>query len=434
MSRRALGAATLVASASPALGRIPYGGVLRLAIPWSVTRLDPHALDDPIAALFARACCDCLYELDALGRAFPALAAAWPERSGGSIRVRLRPHLVTAAGRPLLGADVRASLLRSLEKGALLPGDAPRVDAMDPLLLHFAGASPEALTQRLATPLLAIVPRGFSPANPDATGAFSAHLERGLLVLTRNLNAARGPAFLERIEVRTVVDLADALRAFERGSADVGWLGNGLHQPRSDGVAFRGIEYGWVVLRTGQSVRGWGAPGVAQQLLDGIDPRRLQHLGLEGLAIPGAADAGGWRGGPSVLRVADDAPQLVMIARSVAAALERPGHPIGVELIGNAELQQRRTSGDFALMLDFVRSLGPPGPLTQLALLSAQDPELAKKPPRVASFEPRSLARSLSLGVLGQLWAGGAHASAFQGLAGWQLGNVWRTPDDGALR
>ena len=273
ISRRTFAAATLLASASPALSRIPYGGVLRLAVPWSVTRLDPHALDDPLAALFARACCDCLYELDPLGRAFPALAAAWPERTSESLRVRLRPDLVTAAGKPLLAADVRSSLQRSLSMGAhaLLAGAAPRLDAKDPLLLHFTGASSDALAQSLATPLLAIVPRGFSPVSPDATGAFAARLEPGLLLLSRNLNAARGPAFLDRIEVRTVVDLADALRAFETGSADVGWLGNGLHQPRSDALAFRGIEYGWVVLRTGQGVRGWGAPGVAQQLLEDGD-------------------------------------------------------------------------------------------------------------------------------------------------------------------
>ena len=52
LGRRGFVAALLAATSSAALGRIPYGGTLRLKVPWPIAGIDPHALDDATAALF----------------------------------------------------------------------------------------------------------------------------------------------------------------------------------------------------------------------------------------------------------------------------------------------------------------------------------------------------------------------------------------------
>jgi peptide/nickel transport system substrate-binding protein len=396
-----------------------------------VQRLDPHELDDPLAALFAAAICDPLYALDGAGRAYPALAEGLPEATAEGARVRLRAGLRSAKNKPLSAADVHASFERAKKRAgsALLPDlVALRGVRGDPLALDFVGATAATLGARLANPLLTLVPRDYSPLDPDGTGAFQARLEPGRLLLLRNQNAARGSAFLDRIEVRAFSDLGDALRAFEAGNVDVGWLGSGLHRPRGGAVSFTGIPYGWAVLRAGNARGGWGAPGVLQQLIDGVGADRLQHLGLEGLTTAGAPSAG-WGGGPAEVLVADDAPQLALIARTLVTALSRPGNELTLVPTSRVELARKRSSREFSLWVDFVRNLGPKGPMTQLALLAAVSPELAKKPPRIDDFDARAIARGLPLGVIGELWATGAQSPAFQGLSAWQLGDVWRLPD-----
>jgi peptide/nickel transport system substrate-binding protein len=430
-SRRAFCLSCLLAPAAHALGRAPVGGELRMVVPFRLRRLDPHALDDPVAALFAAAIADPLFAVDGLGRTYPALAAALPEPTPGGASVKLRPGLVSARGSPIGALDVIASVERARARGAralLADVKRPRRHRSDPLALEFSGAAPAALAQALASPLAAVVPHNFSPTDPDGTGAFAARFAEGALLLTRNDNGARGPAFLEQITVGTVSDLADALRAFEAGSVDVGWLGSGLYRPRRGALPFRGAHYGWAILRVGKTAGRWGAPGLAQQLLDSIDPSRFAHLGLE---EPGPArrSAVQWGGGPTTIHVLEDAPQLVLIARTLADALGRPGNELTVVVEPYAEIERRRASRDFSMLVDFVRTLGPKGPMTQQALLAAQDPELAKKPPRLPSFDARSVTSTLTLGVIGELWVTGAHAPSCQNLAGWNLGNVFRLPE-----
>jgi peptide/nickel transport system substrate-binding protein len=329
-SRRVFCLACLLAPGARALGRTPVGGALRVVVPFRLRRLDPHVLDDPVAALFASAIADPLFALDALGRVYPALAAALPEPTTGGASVKLRPGLLSARGLPIGAADVIASLERARARGAraLLADVAPpRRHRSDPLTLEFSNLAPAALAQTLASPLTAVLPRSYSPFEPDGTGAFAARFAENALTLSRNDQGARGPAFLDRIEVGTASDLADALRAFEVGSVDVGWLGSGLYRPRRGAVPFRGAHYGWAILRLGKAVGKWGAPGVAQQLLDSIEPSRFRHLGLE---EPGPARRSTvhWGGGPASIRVLEDAPQLVLIARTLAAALGRPGNEL----------------------------------------------------------------------------------------------------------
>jgi hypothetical protein len=77
-------------------------------------------------------------------------------------------------------------------------------------------------------------------------------------------------------------------------------------------------------------------------------------------------------------------------------------------------------------MLDFVRSVGPPGRATLLALLAATNPELAARPPQVTSYAPVDIARGYALGIVGALRVAGARLPDFRALEAWQLGAVFR--------
>jgi peptide/nickel transport system substrate-binding protein len=402
-----------------------------LSLPLRIGELDPHALGDPLAALFAPAIADPLYALDALGKPYATLALGLPEATadGSRVRIALRPGLTTAAGKRLEARDVIFSLERAKKGGGvavLAELGAPALDPKDRLGLFVPQADATRVAVALASPLTAIVPRGFSPAAPDGTGAFRATLARGELVLTRNPNAARGGAFLERIEVRAARDLADALRSFESNLADVGWLGSGLHRPRPGAVSFEGPELGWVVLRTGKDAGAWGAPGIGQQLLDRIPTERLKPLGI---APPTrtAATGAAWGGGAVDLLVYDDSPQLAEIAEALAPLLSQPAHPIRTQRIPRVDVSQRRADGRFALMLDFVRSVGPPGRATLLSLLAATNPELVARPPQVTSYAPVDIARGYSFGIVGGLRVSGARLPDLNALESWQLGAVFRT-------
>ena len=425
LARRAFLGAVCSAASARALGRSPFSGVLRLRLPFYFGGLDPHALDDPLSALFASAIADPLFALDETGRPYPTLANALPERTAQGARFSLRPELVTARGKSLTAGDLVFSFKRAQAAGGaavLSSFHAPGVDGKDALSVIVPGADPEALARALASPLTALVPRGFSPFTPDGTGAFSATLHPGMLTLTRNERAARGSAFLDRIEVSAASDLADALRAFEAASVDVGWLGNGLYRPRAGARSLTGPVYGWIVLRTGLDAKIWGAPGVAQQLCAALPGEALAHFGVR--ALP-HTDAGvRWGGGPSTLLVSDDAPHAIELARALEPLLSAPGNEVRATLTPRAAWLDARRSRRFALMLDFVRAASVDATQAAQALLAAVDPALAKRPPRnVSSLS--DMTRTLTLGVVGEARVSGACMPQFEALDAWQLGAVW---------
>jgi len=427
LSRRAWLLAMGATATAAALGRTPFGGRLRLRLPWATNSIDPHALDDPTAALFGASIADPLYALDSQGRPYPTLARGLPEATTKGAVVRLRPNLNTGRGRALDARDLLFSLRRARDRGAvalLSPLANPVPHPHDGWAVVFPGAEPLAVARALTSPLTALLPRGFSRLRPDGTGAFVATAGRKRLVLARNPTAARGPAYLDAIEVTAAADLADALRSFESGDSDLGWLGRGLHRPRPGSVPFNAGSLGWVVLRTGTEAGSWGAPGVAQQLLDRIGAAALSHLGLHGVPAPAGDPA--WGGDPCDLLVANDAPHLAGIARTIAGLLTRPGHEIRAAERSRRNLEQRLQRSRFSLMLDFVRPLGPSSEDALLSLLTAADPALARRPPRLKGLAPRRVAQTLPLGVVGELRIEGAHMPRTQGLAGWDLGGVWQ--------
>jgi peptide/nickel transport system substrate-binding protein len=420
--------ALLWPAAARAMGRKPYGGTLRMKLPWPLDVLDPHVVEDAAAALFGPAIADPLFAMDPLGRPYPALAAALPEPTAGGTRVTLRPNLVSGRGAAMDARDVLFSLSRTESRGgaALLAASGkPTPDPGDPLAVLFPARDPSQLAVLLASPLTAIVPRRFSRTQPDGTGAFVADISRDRLVLRRNANAARGASFLDRIEVSPATDLRDALRAFEAGETDVSWLGEFLHKPRPGAQKYDAGIFGWVVLRTGKDAGSWGAPGVAQRLLDALPSGRLAHLGLSATGGGASGDAA-WGGDAAEVLVVEGATHLEQIGRELAAILSRPGHELRVSVRPRGEVEYRRARGRYSLALDFVRPVGSGDDGAELGLLTAVAPAMARKPPHFASQDPRVAARSLPLAVVGDLKATGASIGALHDVAAWDLGAVWR--------
>jgi len=425
-----------------ALGRIPVGGRLAISLPWPLASIDPADLCDPTAALFAHAIADPVYALDAANEPYPALALDYPQLAGQTTKVKLRPGLVSARGKALDARDLVFTLERARRMGGaprLLDLPTPTVDRHDPLVANFATTDREQVVRALALPTTALVPRGFSPTQPDGTGAMRAEPGTDRLVLVRNPNAARGASFLDDVVVQRAPDLSASLRAFEANSTDVGWLGAGLHAPRPQAVPFDFGKAGWIVLQTGSEAGAWGAPGVAQRLVEALPSERLQHLGLGPLPVPRGEAV--WGGPPGPLLYEEGSAQLAEIARTLASILSRPGHELLPEPLSRAELQRKRQSGTFLAMLHVVRPLGPSGLASLVALTAAVDSRAAldvvRRPPRLSSFEPRSLTRMLRLGVVGELRVTGAHAAELR-LAraasgdGWDLGASHRLPRKGA--
>lgn len=428
--------AAALALPAQARSRIPAGGSVALHLPWSTTSLDPHDLSDPLAALLGPALFDPLYALDGAGAPYPALADGAPVARGAVTVVRLREGLRTARGRALDGRDVVASVQRARSRGAaawLAPLSVPTVDPNDARAVRFSGVGAEELAQRLASPLLALVPRGFSANEPDGTGAFRATLGATTLRLERNTNAARGAAFLDAVSVTQGTDLRESLRAFESRTDDVGWLGAGLYDTRKGAVRFDFGAVAYVVLVAGAGVGAAASAGALQSLCDGLPGDRLRHLGLG--ALPTGTGVG-WAGPPTELWVDGAAPHLVEIADAVAPLLTRPGHEVTVRRVSRAEVARFRASGQTGLALTLVAPLDPTPLGLLVALATLDEPtravEVVKHPPRFTGPTPPStLARSLRLGVLGELRVAGAvrEEVALRGAAsaGWDLAaSHWR--------
>jgi peptide/nickel transport system substrate-binding protein len=423
ISRRALlrsaaSAAALALSRPPlraalASPRVPYGGRLVLHVPWPLSWVDPHRVDDATAALFGEALFDTLYVPGEGGTLVPVLAEDDPRADGAGLRVPLRTGVRFASGAPFDARAAAASLARarSRDAGAWLADiPAPRVDGN---ALVFAMRDAHKLATALAAPIVAVVPPRFSPERPDGTGPFRADLQPGGLVLGRNTLAAQGPSLLDVIEARHAPDLVTSLRAFESGADDIGWLGSFLHEPRAGARSFDAGFVAWAILRTGREAGPLDAPGTAQALADGVPRAALASLVVGPPSSDDQAAPVPWTGPPSDLLVRDDSPWLLELARALAVALSSPGHEVTPRGASPADVAARKATRAFVLLLDVARPLGPGSLGALLGLATADDAAsaiaLALHPPR-GDMPPRVAARTMRLGVLAEIRLQGGRA------------------------
>ena len=394
-----------------ASGRAPVGGQLSLHLPWPTGTIDPHRIDDATSAILGSALFEPLYALTEAGATIPALAETDPEPTRVGLRVPLRAGLRTAHDRPIDARDVVASIGRARSLGArgwLADVPPPRAEGRGALV--FATHDAEKLVRALSSPLVAIVPAGFSPERPDGTGPFRAERRGDALVLARSTLAAEGPACLDEVVVHPSADLAAPLRAFEGGEDTLGWLGSGLHEPRPGAKPFDFGAVAWAVLRTGREAGAWDAPGIAQRMADGIAYARVAYLVL---GPPWSAQSEqGWGGPACDLLARDDAPWLVELAKAVAATIGRPGHEVTARPAPAAEIAQRRASRAFSLLLDVARPLAPTPMGMFVGLATADDAstvaDIATHAPRLDGASARTLTRTMRIGVVGEVRVQGA--------------------------
>ena len=388
-----------------ARGRTEASGRLSLRLPWPVLAMDPHRLEDGAAAIFGDALFDTLYARGESGGFVASLAEADPEPEVTGLRVRVRPGLRTAKGRPFEARDAAFAIGRCRGLGGrawLADIPAPKLDGRS---LVFAMRDAARLVQALASPIVAMVPAGFIAEAPDGTGPMKFTTRGDALVLARNPLAARGPSFLEEVVVRSAPDLSASLRAFESGTDDLGWLGSGLLEPRPGSRPFDLGAVGWAVLFTGRDATTWDAPGVAQRLCDGIPPSKLSYLAL-GPAWK-AEPEHGWGGPPASLYVRDDAPWLIELAKALAATLSHPSSEVTARPVPSVELAQRRAARSHALALDVVRPVAPGSFAAMVALATADSAgrasELVQHPPKLGEMPARTMTRTLRCGVVGEI-------------------------------
>ncbi len=411
-------------------GRAAYGSGIAVHVPWPTGSLDPHRIDDAMAAFFGDALFDTLYARDDTGSFVASLAAGEPEPDDAGLRVALRPGMRFASGTPLDPRAAATSIARArAHDAAAWLSEVPAPHAGDDGLV-FAMRDAAFLVRALASPLVAVVAPRFSPERPDGSGAFRAEPLSGALRLTRNGLAANGPALLDSIEAQHALDLVTSLRAFESGADDMGWLGSFLHEPRPGARGFDAGTVAWAILRTGRQAAGLDAPGFAQALADGVP-----HAALAPLVIGPTWEQGTalWTGPPCELLVRDDAPWLVEVARALAIAMSTPSHEIAARPIPAGELAQRRAARAFTLMLDVARPAGPGSLGVILGLATADDAtsasalarRLARHPPR-GDVTPRHATQSMRLGVVGEVrLEGGRAPDVVLPLSAWGRGIDW---------
>jgi peptide/nickel transport system substrate-binding protein len=387
----------LLGAAAPrsasATGRTPTGGALGFRVPWTIASLDPHDVLDPIAALFATAAFDTIFTPTTRQ---PALAEDLPKKEGARVALTLRGGLATAAGKPLGVLEVRASLKRAASRGAahlVEPLGPIELDAKEPRKLFFPKTSVQTVIDALSQPLCAIVPAGFDPRAPDGSGPFAAALSDGGLTLTRNLRAASGPAFLERVRVSSASDLRESLREFEVARDDLGWLGQGLASPRAGSERFDlGAVGAFVLAASGDTPL--AKPGALQRLVDRIPKAALFHLGL-GALPDGGGDAS--NPGPPLTLFVERSAHLTEIAEALASALSAPDHEVTVKTTSRADLVARRKRSETMLAL-FAGRLSTN---TADLLATLHDPEPRGR--KATTTAPRDAAASLSTALLGEL-------------------------------
>jgi peptide/nickel transport system substrate-binding protein len=164
------------------------------------------------------------------------------------------------------------------------------------------------------------------------------------------------------------------------------------------------------ILRTGRDAGTWDAPGVAQRIADGIAYSRVAYLVL---GPPWTSQTEeGWGGPACDLLVRDDAPWLVELARAVAATIARPGHEVTARPAPAAEIALRKGMRSFSLLLDVARPLASTPIGAFVGLATADDPatvaDIAAHAPRLDGTTPRTLTRTMHIGVVGEVRVQGA--------------------------
>lgn len=345
----------------------PTGATVRLSWPMPATKPDPFSLRDLSASLVGAALYVPLYARAVDGVVEPRGATGAPHEVKTGTRVDL--------GAGLTASDAVASILAAKTAGARLwlhELPSPRVDGEHGIV--FTGVTDlDLVMHKLASPLVRIA-RAPTKATTSfgETGPFELVAKEGIaaapIALRRRpkaTDAARAPATLrpiDRFELTGGVEIAEALRMFERGDSELGWLGDGLYFRRTSCRSMDLGALGYVALRAGSLAPSLKKPGALASRLQKIDRSRLAHLGLlqRGHVAPSAAEIELIRAMPTPtalppraeILVPSTSGLLVAAAEIVARELE-----CSVRAVDEATLDRALRDDSFAIAIDVVRAI-----------------------------------------------------------------------------
>lgn len=448
-----------LAPAARAGVRPAHGGTVRIALPAG----EGDGAREP---LLDRALSAPLLDLDAEGRLLPGALAEVPrpEAGGRAFRLRLRPGLRDAGGRPIGAADVAARLSSLLRPGSpsawvalpILGADA-LAEGSAALLAGVQILSAEELLVTLAFPLpefpwlLATAPAALPGAGPFA-GAGPGTAGDPILLL-RNDHHHEGRPFADAIELSSP-DARTAARLLERGALDL------VLRPEAaggiPGPALPALTA--TVARVNGPRLGQGAEGVRRVLaaLDRADLARRFVRGpaepLASLVPPALLPAGAPEPEAAPDRAAPPPPdRLVLLAdasgpghRELAGRIQVKlfdgGVRATVELVPPDRLRERLASGDFDVALLSVRVQAVKPSLAAAQVIHAvRGPAAARRAlaelsglEGVAALDATArLARELDLFPLVASGPRAALGPALRGLSpaadgGFDPGSLWR--------
>jgi peptide/nickel transport system substrate-binding protein len=361
----ALAAATLPARAAAGV-RPAHGGTIRVGV--AAPPADP---------LLGRALCAPLLEVDARGALVPGALAEVPaaEAGGRAFRLRLRPGLVDAAGRPLGAADVAARLAALLSPGPRSPdawialpilGADAVLEGRAPLLAGVQVLSQTELLVILAFPfpelpwLLAATPAALPDAGPFVLDGRRS--PSGAVVLARNDRHHLGRPFADAIELHAV-DARAAARRLEEGALDLV-----VRPEAAGGRAGPALPALTVTVAAVNAARlGAGAEAV-RRALSALDRAELARRFARGPAeplgtlVPAAILPGGpaaprpavgiapLPGRVTLLADATAADQRALAQRIQVKLFDRGLRP-AVELVDGPRLAERLQAGDYDVAL-----------------------------------------------------------------------------------
>ncbi len=372
-------AAAFLAVLAVAAPRLPYGGEVAVVTWGAAAVIDPawagRAADRSAASMVFEP----LYRVHPNGAVSGVLAAELPRFEGLVARIPLRPNTVTHDGRPLTASMVAAALSqlgdgRSAAAHVLLPiaggvarlnGDAGSDvgirgnDATHTIEIRLAVAYPE-LSRLLASPRAAIVVR--RDRRLVGTGPFAIDAGASSVRLVPHLRHRGGRPFLDRVVLRVAPTVFAARARLRRERAAIAF---DLPEVRG-GVKIAGpLPESLVVLAVGRRNPELAAPAVTEAIDAAINRRVLARRYLRGDRTAAATLLGdpitssrAPPAAPSRLRVellvASDRPPGLRFAERLQLDLHRAGISAVIEQVDAPELDRRRRSGDYELILDTV--------------------------------------------------------------------------------
>ncbi|HEX9243839.1 MAG TPA: ABC transporter substrate-binding protein [Anaeromyxobacter sp.] len=408
MSGRTLTIVLLLAPALASAGVRPgYGGTVRIGVP-----VAPHlAPGAPTAAdaILERATTLPLLDPDAAGSLAPGALAEVPSPEAGAraFRLRLRPGLVDASGRPLGAEDVAARLaalardptspdgwiaLPLLGADALAAGRAPVLAGVQVL-------SPTELLVSLAFPLpdfpwlLATAPAALRDAGPFVLAARRPGTSSpgDPVALARNDRTRRGRPFADALEL-VPVDPRAAVRLLEQRKVDLvlrpeatgGRPGPALLAATATVAAVNAARLGAGAEAVRRALASLDRAELARRFVRGPAEPLASLAALAGAAAPPLSPAPGWAEPPAPARIVLLADSSVPDQRALAERLQVKlfdrGLRAQVDLVDAARARTRLASGDYdvALVAVLLRSPRPALAAGQLAF-AARGPDAGRR-------------------------------------------------------